>query len=418
MSHRLSIAPSCARFPRQLMQVAALSTLALPAFAGDSFMDALTGGKPSLDVRYRYESVDQNNALKNADASTLRLRFGYETGEYKGFGVMLEGEHLSAIGDDDYNSTTNKKTTYSIVADPEFTEVNQAYLSFSGLPNTKLKYGRQRILLDNQRFIGNVGWRQNEQTFDAFTVVNKSLPATTITAGYIYNVNRVFSHHSKVPVATFANVGKAKMSSPILNISYKGFSAGEIVGYGYFLDYENFATNSTQTIGLRFKGEKPVFTGYKALYTAEYAQQSDYKSNPASYDVDYYLFEGGLAKGVHSVKLGYEFLEGNGVKSFQTPLATLHAFNGWADVFLATPANGLKDTYLGVGSAVYGVKLDAVYHDYRADRTSARYGTEWNLQATKPIAKKYLVGIKYADYNAKGFAVDTEKVWLWAEAKF
>ena len=108
MSHRLLIAPSCARFPRQLMQVAALSTLALPAFAGDSFMDALTGGKPSLDVRYRYESVDQNNALKNADASTLRLRFGYETGEYKGFGVMLEGEHLSAIGDDDYNSTTNK----------------------------------------------------------------------------------------------------------------------------------------------------------------------------------------------------------------------------------------------------------------------------------------------------------------------
>jgi hypothetical protein len=87
-------------------------------------------------------------------------------------------------------------------------------------------------------------------------------------------------------------------------------------------------------------------------------------------------------------------------------------------VFLATPANGLKDTYLGVGSAVYGVKLDAIYHDYRADRTSARYGTEWNLQATKPIAKKYLVGIKYADYNAKGFAVDTEKVWLWAEAKF
>ena len=209
-----------------------LSLLALPAFAGDSFSDALIGGKPSLDARYRYESVSQENALKAANASTLRLRFGYETGEFKGFGMMLEGEHLSVVGTDNYNSTTNRKTTYSIIADPEFTEVNQAYLSYSGIPDTKLKYGRQRLALDNQRFIGNVGWRQNEQTFDAFTVVNKSLPATTITAGDIYNANRVFSDQAKFPATTFANRGNAKMKSPILNVSYKGWSVGEIVGYG------------------------------------------------------------------------------------------------------------------------------------------------------------------------------------------
>lgn len=395
-----------------------LSLFALPAFAGDSFADALMGGKPSLDARYRYESVSQENALKAANASTLRLRFGYETGEFKGFGVMLEGEHSSVVGTDNYNSTTNRQTAYSIIADPEFTEVNQAYLSYSGIPDTRLKYGRQRIVLDNQRFIGNVGWRQNEQTFDGFTAVNTSLPATTITAGYIYNANRVFSDQSKLPTATFANVGNAKMKSPILNVSYKGWRIGEIVGYGYLLDYADFATSSIQTWGLRFKGDTAIADGMKFLYTAEYAAQSDYKKNPADYSVDYAFLEAGLAKGVHSVKLGYELLEGNGTKSFQTPLATLHAFNGWADMFLATPVNGLKDAYLGAGSMLYGVKLDAVYHDYRADRGNARYGTEWNLQATKPIAKKYLVGIKYASYNAKTFSVDTDKVWLWGEAKF
>ncbi len=395
-----------------------LSLLALPAFAGDSFADAITGGKPSLDARYRYESVSQENALKAANASTLRLRFGYETGEFKGFGVMLEGEHLSVLGTDNYNSTTNRKTAYSIIADPEFTEVNQAYLSYSGLPNTKLKYGRQRIVLDNQRFIGNVGWRQNEQTFDGLTVVNQSLPATTITAGYIYNANRVFSDQSKPPVATFANVGNAHMKSPILNVSYKGWRVGEIVGYGYLLDYADFATSSTQTWGLRLKGDTAIAEGMKLLYTAEYASQSDYKKNPANYSVDYAFLEAGLAKGVNIVKLGYELLEGNGTKSFQTPLATLHAFNGWADIFLTTPVNGLKDAYLGAGSALYGVKLDAIYHDYRADKGNARYGTEWNLQVTKPIAKNYLIGIKYASYNAKTFSVDTDKVWLWGEAKF
>jgi len=135
--------------------------------------------------------------------------------------------------------------------------------------------------------------------------------------------------------------------------------------------------------------------------------------------VDYAFLEAGLSKGVHSVKLGYELLEGNGTKSFQTPLATLHAFNGWADVFLSTPVNGLKDAYLGAGTALYGVKLDAVYHDYRADQGSARYGAEWDFQATKPVAKNYLVGIKYATFNTKTVAfADTDKFWLWGEAKF
>lgn len=402
----------------RLAPAVALTLLTLPAFAGDSFSDALTGGKPSADIRFRYETVDQNNALKNADAATVRLRLGYETGEYKGFGAFIEAEHVSDLMDD-YNSTTNRKTTYSIIADPEFTEINQGYLSYSGIPDTRIKYGRQRLILDNHRFIGNVGWRQNEQTFDAFTVVNKSLPATTITAGYIYNVNRVFSDHSKLPTATFANVGNAKMKSPILNVSYKGWSVGEIVGYGYLLDYADFATSSTQTWGLRFKGDRAIADGLKLLYTAEYASQSDYKNNPADYRVDYTFLEGGLAKGVHSVKLGYELLEGNGTRSFQTPLATLHAFNGWADLFLSTPTNGLEDVYLGAGTALYGVKLDAIYHDYRADQGNAHYGAEWNLQATKAIDKNYLVGIKYATFNAKtaGF-VDTDKFWLWAEAKF
>jgi hypothetical protein len=392
--------------------------LASPVFAADDFVGALTGGKPSADIRYRYESVSQDNALEKANASTLRLRLGYQTGEFMGFGVMAEVEDIEAIGARGYNSTVNGKTKYSLIADPEDTEINQAYLSYSGLPGTKMKYGRQRIVLDNQRFIGNVGWRQNEQTFDGFTLVNQSLPATTITAGYLYNVNRVFSDREKIPATTFANIGDAKMNTPILNISYKGWAPGEIVGYLYLLDYEDFAVSSTKTAGLRFKGDKALADGLKLLYTVEYASQSDYKDNPANYREDYAFVEAGLAKGPHSVKLGYELLEGDGVKSFQTPLATLHAFNGWADQFLTTPVNGLKDAYLGAATTCYGVKLDLVYHDYRADKGSARYGTEWNAQATRPIDERFLVGVKYASYNAKTFSVDTDKVWLWGEFKF
>lgn len=380
-----------------------------PALAeAGSFTEALTGGKASIDARLRYESVDQENALKNANAFTARVRLGYMTGEFAGFSAFIEAEHLKALGGESYNSTINGKTTYSVVADPEATEMNQAYLSYSGLSGSVIKYGRQRIKLDNDRFIGNVGWRQNEQTFDALSVVNSTLPDTTITAAYITNVNRVFSDESPV--------GNFKMSSPIFNVKYSGLGFGTLAGYAYLLDFDKLAANSTQTYGIRFNGSTPI-QSVKALYTAEFASQRDYKDNPGDFSRNYYRIEGGVGLSSTEFSLGQEKLGGNGGVAFQTPLATLHAMNGWTDQFLLTPGNGLKDTYLSASTAVQGVKLAAVYHDFRADKGNAKYGNEWNLVATKKIDKNYAVGAKYGRYKADSFSVDTDKFWLWVEAK-
>ncbi len=397
---RLSVAP--------LLGAGVLAVTA-PTWAADGFTGALTGGKPSADLRLRYEGVDQANITEDARATTLRLRLGYETGAWQGFSALVEAENVTALGGERYNSTVNGKTNFPVVADPEATEINQAYLGYGGLPGTRLKYGRQRITLDNHRFIGNVGWRQNEQTFDAFTVSNVSLPETNITAGYIFNVNRVFS--DKHPQGDF------KMKSPIFNINYKGWSVGEVVAYGYLLDFSDVAASSTQTYGLRLKGSAPL-GGVKALYAAEYATQRDYRDNPRDFSLKYYLLEAGVGLSAAEFKLGYEVLGGNGTVAVQTPLATLHAMNGWADQFLTTPATGLKDAYVSAATTVLGTRLEAIYHDFRADSGNARYGTEWDLQAVKAIDKTYSVGAKYASYNAKSFSVDTDKFWLWAEAKF
>ncbi|KAA3651105.1 MAG: hypothetical protein DWQ11_15415 [Proteobacteria bacterium] len=402
--------PAPRRLSPVLVAISLVHGVSAPALAGSgSFAEALTGGKASIDARLRYESVDQDNALKNANAFTARVRLGYMTGEFAGFGAFVEAEHVNALGGEGYNSTTNGKTAYSVVADPEATEMNQAYLSYSGLSGTVIKYGRQRIKLDNDRFVGNVGWRQNEQTYDALSVVNSTLPNTTITAAYITNVNRVFSDES--------TAGNFQMSSPIFNVKYSGFGFGEFVGYAYLLDFDTLASNSTQTYGIRFNGSTPI-QSVKALYTAEFASQRDYKDNPGDFSLSYYRLEGGVGLSSVQFNLGQEKLSGNGRFAFQTPLATLHAMNGWTDQFLSTPANGLKDTYVSASTTVQGLKLAAVYHDFRADKGSAKYGTEWNLVATKKIGENYAVGAKYGRYNADSFKVDTDKVWLWAEAKF
>ena len=403
-----------------------------PKPAADTLTGALTGGTVTANLQARYENVDQPHPasgarLKEASAGTLRLRLGYETAEYMGFGGLVQIEHISA--NDAYNSRVNGRTNYSVVADANVTELNQAYLSYSGIPQTRLKFGRQLIRLDNDRWIGNVVWRQNHQTYDGFTAVNKSLPDTTITAGMITNVNRVFSDGS-IDNGTGSFLGNHHMRSPIFNVNYKASRFAELVGYGYFLDYDSSAkafglANSTKTIGGKIKGDAPM-GGYKLLYAAEYARQTDYKDNPINFTAHYTMLEGGVDVDVAQFKLGYELLSGNGKQSLSTPLATLFAFNGWADVFLVTPKNGLRDVYVNARTTVAGVVLGADYHDFRADHGGNKYGTEWDLIATKQINKTYSVGSRYARFRADNAVdhvncaacIDTSKFWVYGSMNF
>ena len=395
------------------------------AHSANTLTEALTGGKPSANLRLRYEGVNQSNALQNAKAYTARLRLGYTTDTYKGFGIMAEAESVLAFGGKNYNSTAAgdpHTTTHSLVADPEDTEINQAYLSYSGLPATVVKWGRQRITLDNLRFIGNVGWRQNEQTFDAISLVNKSLPDTAITAAYVTNVNRIFS--DKSAATTGAAAGNHRMRSTLLNASYKGWSLANISGYAYLLDYDNttgFTANSTNTYGIRLAGAAPI-GGNKLLYTAEYANQKDAASSPLNYSADYTLLEAGVdLTGIATFKVGYELLGEDNGTAFKTPLATLHAFNGWADQFLATPNQGLQDVYISADTKLAGVNLGVVYHDFKADAAAIDdLGKEWDLVASYAFAKHYTVSLNYADYStgAGTTNVDTKKTWLWSAFNF
>ncbi len=387
--------------------------------AASRLTEALTTGKVSLDVRYRYEWVDQANLGKKAHASTLRSRLGYTTGVFMGVSGFLEFEDVTVIGNEQYNSTANGMGQYPVVADPGDTEINQAYLKFTGVEHLSVTGGRQRIKLDNDRFIGNVGWRQNEQTFDAVRFVFSPMEGLTGTYIYLENVNRIFGAHHPNP----ANAN-SRMESHLAHAAYNRLSVLKVSVYGYWLDFDDAPTASNQTLGLRLNGVVPVGR-LKMQYTAEYADQSDYAGGLSTNDAEYFLGEIGLSGSGVSVKAGAEWLGGDGVYGFQTPLATLHAFQGWADKFLVTPANGVKDLYAAASAKVAGIKFVAVYHVFTSDKANIDYGTELDLLAVKKLSDHYLVGIKYAHYDADsdmnntgGTAVDVEKLWLTAQVTF
>ena len=382
--------------------------------SADSLEEAFKEGKPYIDVRYRFEYVEQDGKPNEAEASTLRTRLGYKSGEFKKFMGVIEFENITQIGDDDYFDTLNGRTSYPTVADVENTEVNQAYLQYVGIPETTAKLGRQVITLDGHRFIGHVGWRQNNQTFDAISIANKSIPDTVLRYGYINGINRIFGDDSPM--------GDWDSDSHYFNFSNESTPLGKIVTYGYLLDFESDAPGaSSQTYGVSLTGKQKIDDAFSGWYHAEYANQQDYGSNATDYDADYYHFAGALIwKGLKTT-VGYEVLGSDGgMTGFATPLATLHKWNGWADVFLGTPGTGLEDLYVDVTYKVSGIEgeldffngllLKAQYHDFSAEEGSADYGSEWGFYAKQPITKHVYAELKYADYNSDGFAADREKV--------
>ncbi|VXB85889.1 conserved exported hypothetical protein [Pseudomonas sp. 8AS] len=396
----------------------ASSTLSHAAFAAEDFSNLFTQGKPILDARYRYEHVDQDNALKHANAQTLRTRLGFQSGKWYGLSALVEADNVSRIGDAAYNDTRNGQTEYSAVPDPDGSEINQALLRYDHQYGSAV-LGRQRINLDNQRFVGGVAWRQNEQTYDGALAQLKPLDGLTLTYAYIDQVNTIFGPDNG-RYDSAANPANIEGHSHLINAQYVFMPELTATAYSYLLDLDNLAITptgaegalSSQTTGLRLNGAIQGFS-----YVLEYAQQQDYDSNPQELDSDYYLAELGYTlKGV-ALKAGYEVLggdEGPGNRAFQTPLATKHAFQGWADQFLITPADGVEDAYAGVTVPLLGGSLQAWYHDFRAEQGSSQYGEEIDLSYAHPIpGVKGLVGlVKYASYDADDFAVDADKAWL------
>ena len=374
--------------------------------------EAVTKGKPILNFNYRYENVKEDDRFdKPAHASTLRTALGYRSAAWKGLSFLVEAENVTVIGNDLYNnagfgSLNNGVRNRPVVADPALTEINQTFLQWQNKDN-KLQLGREEIILDDARFVGNVGWRQNHQSFDAFTFNNTSLERIDVFYGYLSKVNRITGE-------------VADMSSHLLNVGFKLGNVGTLTPYAYLLDYTQADKigNSTSTWGAEFAGKYAVTDNTSVLYEVEYAQQGDYADNPRSIDASYYFLMAGGAFEPVTVKLGYEVLGGSETDGqFRTPLATLHKFNGWADRFLNTPTDGLQDLFLSLNGKVGPVAWMVVYHAFSADTGGSKYGDEFDFNFGYTAPWKQSFGFKGAIYNADEFSVDVTKLWLFTSYK-
>lgn len=365
---------------------------------------ALSDSKVNASFRVRYEGVDQDNINKNASALTLKSRLTLNTGAYNGLSFGLEVDNVTAIIED-YNSTGNGKTKYPVVADPEGTDVNQAFLQYKTDKLTATA-GRQRILHNNQRFVGGVGWRQNEQTYDGVRLQYQASDVFAVDYSFIHNVNRIFG-----PDGANADLAGALH---LANAAFKINNDHKISAFAYLLDFDTAASASTDTYGALYNGK---FGAVNVNLSA--ATQSDAGDNSKNFTANYYNAELETKLGAITLLGGVEVLgSDDGIASFTTPLATLHKFQGFADKFLGTPANGVEDWYITAKTAMGGVKLTATYHDLSSDQGNTDYGTELDLVAAYKFANRYDLLVKFASYSADDLSVDTNKLWIQIATKF
>lgn len=404
------------------------ATAPLPEY---TFMESVKSGKPLTNFRLRYEYVNDDVPAhtETADAFTLRSLVGWQTAPWHNFSVAAQLINVGVL-DDDYDNFDKGliepgKSEFPRVVDPDDTDINQLFVEWTGIKNTKLRLGRQSVKLDNVRFVGNVEFRQVMQVFDGVALENKGLlPDTAI---YLAHFERVKQITTKLQDANIE----------IANLKYSISPSEALVGYGYLVDWNGAvkASNpsneaaSSKTFGLRLDGARALNPDWKLLYTAEYAKQDDYKDGNDNIDSHYARLGGGAQYGAWYARLDHELLSSNdGASAFQTPLGTNHLFQGWADQFLVTPRAGIADTFVSFGGKLMGVQLTGEYHWINSDEDlqdagigqGDSYGKELDLAAAYTYGK-WMGKAEYARFQeddvltgagANARKRDTEKVWL------
>lgn len=389
----------------------ALILTVVPAAAWAQTPDA--DARLLFETRLRSETVEQQGFLERAHALTLRTRLGWRSSTTHGLQWLIEGEGVAVL-DDRYSAPVDPVPGRPAVADGETLELNRAQLRWTALPDTEITVGRQRLIVGNSRFVGNVGWRQNEQTFDAVRLATTALKPVTLTWIYADRVQRPLGHeHPQGVWRGDIHLAQAETDTPL----------GRLSGFGLAIDLDNAPTASSTTVGARLAGARPMAGDLSLTWAGEYAVQTDAGANPADYSLDFQAAAVGLQAPRWSVGAGYERFDGDGISGFQTPLGTGHGFLGWSDVITTTPAFGVRDLFLRghVGVPAWGrtLRVTAEAHAFHDAEGDLELGRELDLSAALPVDAHWSVELKAAHFESDHPAFgDADKGWLTLEYRY
>ncbi len=369
-------------------------------------------GSLYLQLRPRYEYAHIDDGTDEAHAVTLRAAFGFGSRTWKGFSLLVEGEGVAPIEPDLYWDGTGTPNGRAFVPDPPTIELNQGYLDWEWPRlTTRLRGGRQRVVLDDQRWVGDVAWRQNHQSFDGLSVrTGFGRKDVTLTYHYLAQVNRIFG--DREPQATRNTMSQIHLMRAV----WKPREELDATAFTYLVDLERFPGASSNTYGFRLKGEREMGRSWALGYIASYAYQRGHSGQ--RHDAHYAW---GSLQARHDriglVRAGFELLgSDDGEAVVTTPLSTAHAFNGLADAFLDNGGpKGLRDAFLEIEPELPArLSAQLQLHHFWHDADARALGWEVDLIMTRPIGRyvTMLLGTGYFHRTTTAAPPSRARVWL------
>ena len=346
----------------------------------------------------------------------MRSILGWQTATFDDFRAVVEGIHTDVV--DAHHICTEssqyyvEELPYPLLPDPRATDTNRVYLEYLGLPDTRLRLGKQPIRLDNERFFSDVDFRQTPMLFNGLTAVNNSLPGTEVYAALLNRIRTVFATQARTRIW-------------LLRVAYSPAQDQSIAAYGYGLNQPqtssdtDLADNSHEVFGLRAEGSVPTGLGIAGLYTAEAAHQRRYAGGDPLIEANYWRLGAGLVwprmAGL-GARIDREVKTSNGGRyGFQTPFEDNYAFNGWALQFTSTPKTGLRDTWVSLRAQPGRFALVAEAHRFGATYGGLDYGNERDLRAAYAVTNSLTLKLQHARFRAGDPAAgffDVTKTWL------
>lgn len=384
----------------------------------DDFTAAMKAGSADAGVLTSFEYKNRDDSTSPGKQLSVRTRIGYETGVFHGVKLYAQFHNLTNAWEE-FRHAEGGEADRDLIADPDGNRLYKAYADYVALPESVVRLGRQEIILDDARLLGNIGWRLNGQSFDALTLTNKSIKDLTLFAGYANQVNTINLTHNDLD------------DFYLVNARYAGIKDHSIAVYAYLLDTESTADESrdSATYGVRVAGQPGALH-----YYVDYTLQRDF-ADGENHNADMLNVFLGAQVSPFDIGAGYSYISGQdgSDRPFDTLFSTAHKFNGFADVFLATNGGGLvgglQDYYAQASAKGLGCKLTFVYHYFDTADDAAFdgvYGDEIDVVLAHPITENLSVLLKYANFmqdetSSNGFAnpaVDTEIFTARVEYKF
>lgn len=367
-----------------------------------------------LETRLRNEYADQEG-LEDANALTFAARFGYEVEPVSRLSFLVEGEWIEQLTNN-YTDTVRIVPGRPVIADPEDIQLNRFQVRYAFDEKSAVTIGRQRIVFDDARFVGNVIFRQNEQTYDAASVDWAASDHVRVRYAYLDRVNRIFGGESAM--------GEFQSDSHVSQVDLTNADLGALSLFVNALDFSNSPINSQFTYGFRWNRTFKA-NDWRMRVDFDAARQEDYRANTADYDVYYGKAKASIGRGAVDVAVAGEWLQGDGGFAFQTPLATLHAFQGFADVFLRTPAEGLRDFNLGLTWKASNPPVGKSFslltrgHIFTDDSGSVLFGREFDALARLGLNDWLTLEFRSAWFDGRDPRFPNKtRIWLAVETKF